>query len=180
MDNAAILQQLLQQLTTILTLIVLGVASGVAATILAAVNAWVARKTGQKVDNNTKVTVEGNEAATASAEDAKKAANIAAEKAMSIEKKADKIEQQLNGGPEGLGHRVAKNELRLENLEKGQAESAKQIASVKEGLNAVASSVDKLVLNLARFSRQYEQNNLHEAVLGETILGEAIVPNHPT
>src|SRR6185436_12291152 len=119
---------------------------------------------------NTVATVQGNEdvsrqidsatrETTEHAVEARKAASSAAEKAVVIEKKTDKIEERLNGGESGLGARVAKNEARLESLEKGQDAIVKSVESQGHGLSAVARSVDQMTLNFAAFAKRFDKSN---------------------
>src|SRR6185436_1752832 len=138
----------------------------------------------EELHANTVATLQGNEEVTSkldsatretttNAADAKKAATFAAARSVVIEKKADmiektanKIEERLNGGELGLGNRVAKNETRLESLEQGQAAIAKLVENQGRGLEAVARSVDNLVLNFGAFSDQYKKNHENDPGAG--------------
>lgn len=104
----------------------------------------------EELQANTAATIKGNAAAKAEAAGAKEAAVFAAETSASIAKTTDKIEERLNGGDGGLGARVAKNEARLESLEKGQR-------SHDEAIGAVARSVDQLVISFASFTNEVKK-----------------------
>jgi hypothetical protein len=115
------------------------------------------RKLAIEMHANTVATIQGTQETLASAVNAQKAATTAAARTAVIEEKADtiketanKIEERLNGGDGGLGARVAKNEARLESLEKGQR-------SHDEAIGAVARSVDQLVMSFASFTNEVKK-----------------------
>jgi chromosome segregation ATPase len=126
----------------------------------------------EELHANTEATNKGNEEVVSKIEsgtremtehavEAKNAASTAAQKAGAIEEKAkaiettaNKIEERLNGGDAGLGARIAKNETRLDSLEKGQ--------------ETITRSVDQLVISFANFARRFDKSHPSETQVGHT------------
>ncbi len=69
------------------------------------------------------------------------------------------IKEQLNGGPDGLGNRVTKNEARLEGLERGQEAHAKVVEGQGKMIEGVARSLEMLTINFSEFVTQYKRNH---------------------
>jgi hypothetical protein len=116
------------------------------------------RQMKEELHANTVATVAGNEETTANAIEAKKAATIAAETSVVIEKETkgikdvtNEIAERLNGGETGLSNRVSKNEATLEAF-------GKELSFVKQGQVKIASAVETLIISVADLSKRYEEH----------------------
>lgn len=182
--NNALMTQLVQQLTMMLQLVIVGAVVGGISTLLTMFNAWMAKRnaaalkrTQELVTDNTVVTKAKAEAICSKVESATNDAYATATEATKVAKsvaiqnvvatkrvleETQDIKKQLNGGPDGLGNRVTKNETRLEGLERGQAIQGKAIEGQGKMIEGIARHVENLTLSFSAFVEEYKKNHKHE------------------